>query len=79
MPSSILLPLASQIQTPSAWVITRGAAFGMEGLVIGEGMEVMRGVVRDEFGDIEVLWHGRSSVISKIAGLGAQPNSSRWK
>ena len=32
-----------------------GAALGVKGLVIGEGMEVMRGVLRDEFGDIQVL------------------------
>jgi hypothetical protein len=27
----------------------------MEGFVIGERMEVVRGVLRDEFGDIQVL------------------------
>src|SRR4029079_9669038 len=31
------------------------ATFGMQGLVIGEGVEVMRGVLRDELGDIQVL------------------------
>ena len=34
------------------------AAVGMEGLVVGEGMEMVADVVLDEFGDIEVLLMG---------------------
>jgi hypothetical protein len=31
------------------------ATFGMQGLVIGEGVEVMRGVLRDKLGNIQIL------------------------
>jgi hypothetical protein len=36
----------------------------MEGLVVGEGMEVMRGIVRDERGEIEILGLNGHEVIS---------------
>ncbi len=50
-----------------------GAAAGMEGLVIGEGMEVVAGILGDEFGNVEVLnlfIHGGESYRLSVEAAG---------